>query len=74
MTTPSNKHNDGTPSLSVTPVSCCSAVKRKFPGPAGLLPKLVRKFFITVCIKYFKFSAKSNHILYIHTYCIEIHT
>ena len=50
MTTPSNKHNHGTPSLPVTPVSCRSAVKRKFPGPAGLLPKLVRKFWI----KYFK--------------------
>ena len=50
MTTPSNKHNNGTPSLPVTPVSCRSATKRKFPGPAGLLPKLVRRCIITICI------------------------
>ena len=48
--TPSNKHKNETPSLPVTPVSCRSATKRKFPGPAGLLPKLVRKLFLCLCI------------------------
>ena len=37
-----NKCNNKIPSLPVTPLSRHSA-KRKFPGPAGLLPKLVRK-------------------------------
>ena len=42
ITTSGSKQSNETPSLPVTPVSCQSAVRRKFPGPAGLLPKLVR--------------------------------
>ena len=45
---PGSKQSNETPSLPVTPVSCRSAAKRKFPGPAGLLPKLVRIMLLYV--------------------------
>ena len=40
-----SKHSNETPQR-VPPVNRHSAVKRKFPGPAGLLPKLVRKLLL----------------------------
>jgi len=44
ITMSNNHHIDGAPSLPITPLSR-PVVKRKFPGPAGLLPKLVIKLF-----------------------------
>ena len=49
-----NSHHDGLTSLPVTslssrptPLSChCLSAKRKFPGPAGLLPKLVCNYIL----------------------------
>ena len=43
ITTVNNKYSNETPSLPITPLSRHSVAKRKFPGPAGLLPKLVRR-------------------------------
>lgn len=41
ITTVNNKYNGATPNRR-------SVVKRKFPGPAGVLPKLVRKSHVTI--------------------------
>lgn len=46
VSTANNKYNNEMPSLPVTPLSRRSAAKRKFPGPAGLLPKLVRELLL----------------------------
>ena len=43
-----NKYGSETPSLPVTPLSRHAMAKRKFPGPAGLLPKLVRRLLCCV--------------------------
>lgn len=48
ITSVNNKYGSETPSLPVTPLSRHPMAKRKFPGPAGLLPKLVRRLFCCV--------------------------
>ena len=58
ITTVNNKYSNEAPSLPVTPLSRHSVAKRKFPGPAGLLPKLVRKsLYMKQVIKLFCFRS-----------------
>ena len=51
VATHSNSRHNGHMSLPVTPLSSRPSSKRKFPGPAGLLPKLVCSYIHRV-IKY----------------------